>query len=57
MLGLQISDLGNQITDSTSKLSDYQQTYYNQFAQLESLMTQFDSQKQALAGLLGSSGS
>ncbi|MGZ4107492.1 MAG: flagellar filament capping protein FliD, partial [Tumebacillaceae bacterium] len=54
-MGKQITDMKNKIYEANSKLSTYEQNYYNQFAQLETMMSKAQSQGQWLQNQLGGS--
>jgi flagellar hook-associated protein 2 len=44
ILSVRLRDLNDDITDATSKLSDYENQYYKQFAALETAMNKMNSQ-------------
>jgi len=51
--GLKIRDFDRRITDANSKLADYEQKYYSQFARLETAMNKAQAQQAWLASSLG----
>ncbi|HEU4965341.1 MAG TPA: flagellar filament capping protein FliD [Bacilli bacterium] len=52
-IGLKISDLGRDIDVETSKLDEYEQKYYSDFAKLEAAMQKMNAQSAWLASQFG----